>query len=277
MGTLFEKISGDDAIFNSSEYRNDALLFNYIESARCTDDYDIFSDHKNAVIVLPHHGSRVWIWTSSAIKAAPSKLIDICRFLRDTEIKKPEIYLKYEISNNFSDLFAITSSEYGYVVKDELSLAALIYEGDEKPEEHSGETIIHIDKNNPQHVALVTEFYQACCEEFHWHDKLERKIREYLDMQLYAYVKDGKMLANAVIGGHTDNYIRIKSIAVLADHRKTGIGYQMCCYIINRIKACDKKPVLYFHVKNAGAQALFKKVGFRMHDKIYLIKTDETD
>ena len=277
MGTIFEKISGEDAIFSGSEYQNDALLFNYIESARCTDDYDIYSDHKNAVIVLPHHGSRVWIWTSSAIKTSTSKLVDICRFLRDTNIVKPEIYLKHEVSDNFSDMFAITSSEYGYVVKDELSLAAFIYDGEEKKEEHDGETIIHVDKNNPEHVRLVTEFYKACCDEFHWHDKLERKIREYLNMQLYAYVKDGKMLANAVIGGHTDDYIRIKSIAVLADHRRQGIGYQMCCYIINRIIACDKKPVLYTHVKNAGAMALFQKAGFKMHDKIYLIKTDETN
>ena len=89
MATLFEKIGGDDAIFSGSEYRNDALLFNYIESARFTDDYDLYSDHKNAVILLPHHGSRVWIWTSSAIKTDTAKLIDICRFLRDAAIAKP--------------------------------------------------------------------------------------------------------------------------------------------------------------------------------------------
>lgn len=277
MATLFERISGDDAIFNGSEYRSDALLFNYIESARFADDYDIYSDHKNAVILLPHHGSRVWIWTSSAIKADTAKLIDICRFLRDAAIVKPEIYLKHEVSDHFSDLYALASLEYGYVVKDELSLAAFIYEGGERPEEHDGETIIHVDKNNPEHVRLVTEFYRACCDEFHWHDKFDRKVSEYLDMQLYAYVKDSKMLANAVIGGHTDNYIRIKSVAVLAEQRRKGIGYQMCCYIINRILACDKKPVLYTHVKNEAAMALFKKSGFRMHDKIYLIKTDENN
>ena len=276
MGTLFERINGDDVIFNGNEYQSDALLFNYIESSRFTNDHDIYSDHKNAVIVLPHHGNRVWIWTSDAIKEDTSKLIDICRFLRDTNISKPEIYLKHEVSDNFSDLYAIASSEYGYVVKDELSLAAFVYNGGEITETHDGETIIHVDKNNPEHVRLVTEFYQACCDEFHWHDKFERKVREYLDMQLYAYVKNGKMLANAVIGGHTDHYIRIKSIAVLAQDRKQGIGYQMCCYIINRILACDKKPVLYTHIKNAAAMSLFKKAGFEMHDKIYLIKTDET-
>lgn len=277
MATLFERINGNDGIFSGSEYKNDALLFNYIESARFDESAKLYSDHKNAVIVIPDAGNRVWIWTASSMKKDTSKLIDICRFLRDTDISKPEIYLKQEISADFSDMYAITSLELGYVVKDELSLAAFVYDSGEIKETYDGETIIHIDKNNPEHVRLVTEFYRACCDEFHWNDKFDRKVAEYLDMQLYAYVRDGRMLANAVIGGHTDDYIRLKSIAVLKDERRKGIGYQMCCYIINRILSCGKKPVLYTHIKNAGAMALFKKSGFRMHDKIYLIKTDETD
>ncbi len=275
MATTFEKIDGNDAIFSSAEYIHDSLLFNYIESARTTDNFDLYSNHKDSIILLPHTGSRVWIWTSSAIKTDTARLIEICRLLKNSGIKKPEIYLKHEVSDNFSDLYAIASSEYGYVVKDELSLAAFVYEGGEKEEIHDGETIVHIDKNNPEHVRLVTEFYTACRDEFHWYDNFESKVKSYLDMQLYAYIKDGKMHANAVIGGHTDDYIRIKSIAVLADERKKGIGYQMCCYIVNRILACDKKPVLYTHEKNAAAMALFKKTGFKMHDKIYLIKTDD--
>lgn len=276
MSTIFEKISGNDVIFSGSEYQHDALLFNYIESARFTDAADLYTDHKNAVILLPHAGNRVWIWTSSAFKTDTAKLVDICRFLRDTSIKKPEIYLKHEISSGFSDMFAIASLEYGYVVKDELSLAAFVYEGGIAEEDHDGESIIHVDKNNPKHVLMVRDFYTACCEEFHWQDKLERKIQEYLNVQLYAYVKNNKMLANAVIGGHTDDYIRIKSIAVLADERRKGIGFRMCRHIINRIEACDKKPMLYTHIKNEAAMALFKKSGFRLHDKIYLLKTDDT-
>ena len=277
MATVFEKINGDDKIFSGAEYIHDSLLFNYIESARFTDKFDLYSDHKNSVILIPHTGSRVWIWTSSAIKTDTVKLIDICRFLMNTGIKRPEIYLKHEVSENFSDLYAVTSADFGYVVKDELSLAAMIYEGTSPAAEHDSEGIIHIDKNNEEHVRLVTEFYQACREEFHWYDNFEAKVRNYLDMQLYAYVKNGKMLANAVIGGHTDDYIRLKSIAVLADERRKGIGYKMCCYIIDRILACGQKPVLYTHEKNAAAMALFKKTGFRLYDKIYLIKTDDID
>lgn len=277
MATAFEKITRDDDIFNCAEYKNDSLLFNYIESARYTDAPDIFSDHKNSIILLPEEGNRVWIWTSSAIKTDTSKLIDICRFVRDSKIEKPEIYIKHEVSDNFSDMFAIATSEYGYVVKDELSLAALVYDGQPMEADDDNGCIIRVDKNNPEHVKLVRDFYTACCDEFHWHDKLERKIREYLDMQLYAYVKDGRMLGNTVLGGHTDDYIRIKSIAVLAGERHTGIGYKMCRYIVKMITSCNKKPVLYTHTKNAAAMGLFKKTGFRLHDKIYLIKMDDTN
>ena len=277
MAKAFERISRDDDIFNGSEYKNDSLLFNFVESARFTDDPQLYSDHKSSVILLPKDGNRVWIWTSSAIKKDTAKLIDICRFVRDSGIVKPEIYLKHEVSDNFSDLYAIATSEYGYVVKDELSLAAFVYDGGTIEEDPDSGFMIHIDKNNPEHVRLVNEFYLACCDEFHWHDKLERKVKEYLDMQLYAYVRDGRMLANTVIGGHTDDYIRIKSIAVLASERHKGIGYSMCRHIVNRIVACDRMPVLYTHTKNAAAMGLFKKTGFRLHDKIYLIKTDYTN
>lgn len=277
MATVFEKISRDDDIFSGTEYKNDSLLFNYIESARYTDDPDIFSDHRNSIILLPKEGNRVWIWTSSAIKTDTSKLVDICRFVRDSKIVRPEIYIKHEVSDHFSDMFAIATSDYGYVAKDELSLAALVYDGERFEADNDGGSIIHVDKNNPEHVKLVTDFYKACCDEFHWHDKLDRKIKEYLDMQLYAYVRDGRMLANTVLDGHTDDYIRIKSIAVLAAERRNGIGYKMCRYIVSRITDCDKKPVLYTHTKNAAAMGLFKKTGFRLYDKIYLIKTDETN
>lgn len=274
MATVFEKISGDDAIFNSAEYKADALLFNSIESARVDDSGDLYTDHKNSVILVPRKGCRVWIWTSSVIKNDTAKLIDICRFLRDCNIPKAEIYVKQEISGNLSDLYAITSSDFDYVVKDEFSLAVFKYTG-EKYTDIDESCIVHIDKNNPEHVRLVTEFYRACCDEFRWHDKFDRKVNEYLNTQLYAYVRDGKMIANTVIGGHTDNFIRVKSIAVLKDERRKGIGYTMCKYIINRILECEKTPVLYTHVGNAAAMALWKKAKFTLHDKLYLLKVDE--
>ncbi len=275
MATIFDKINGDDAIFNTAEYKADALLFNSIESARYDNSSMIYTDHKNSILMLPLKGNRVWIWTSTVIKNDTPKLIDICRFLRDQNIPKVEIYVKQEISDNFSDLYAIATSDFDYVVKDEFSLAIFKYKG-KKFDEETDPEIIHIDKNNPDHVKLVTDFYRACMDEFRWHDKFDRKVNEYLNTQLYAYVQNGKMIANAVIGGHTDDFIRIKSIAVLKEERRKGIGFTMCKYIINRILECEKMPVLYTHVGNAAAMALWKKSGFTIHDKLYLLKIDET-
>ena len=207
----FEKISGDDAIFKNQEYISDSLLFNAIESARNDDSYNIYTDHKHVIISTSKNGARVWIWTAAAIKSDTSKLVDICRFLCGCNIPKVEIYVKPEISGNLSDLYAIASLELDYVVKDELSLAVFTYKGEKKPDV-SDEYMLRIDKNDPEHVKLVREFYEKCCDEFRWHDKLDRKIKEYLDAELYAYVKDGVMLANAVIGSHTDEYTRIKDM-----------------------------------------------------------------
>ncbi len=274
MATVFDRIEGNDKVFEGAEYKADSLLFNAIESARNDDSCKIFTDHSSVVIMIPEKGNRVWIWTSDTVNDDTAKMIDICRFLRDRGIPKVEIYLKHDISDSFSDMYAIASSEMDYVVKDELSLAIFKYEGD-RPEAYSGDEIIHIDKNNPAHVKLVTDFYRACCDEFRWHDKFDRKVEEYLNTQLYAYIRDGKMIANTVIGGHTDDFIRIKSVAVLSSERRKGLGYTMCKFIINKIMDCDKMPVLYTHVGNAAAMALWAKAGFKLHDKLYLLKVDE--
>lgn len=275
MATVFDKINGDDPIFRNPEYLSDSVIFNSIESARNDDDYNIYSDHKNIIISTPKNGLRVWIWTSSSIKNDTVKLVDICRFLRDCSIPKVEIYVKHEISDNLSDLYAITSLELDYVVKDEFSLAAFTYKGERKPDE-SDERIICVDKENPEHVRLVTEFYKDCMEEFRWQNKFDRKVKEYLNMELYAYIKDGKMLANAAIGSHTDDYIRIKSVAVLKDERRKGIGYKMCSFAINKILDYDRRPMLYSHVGNSAAMALWEKAGFKLHDKLYLLKIEDS-
>ncbi len=276
MATIFDKINGDDPIFKNAEYLSDSVIFNSIESARSDEDYNIYTDHKNVIISTPKNGLRVWIWTSSSIKNDTSKLVDICRFLRDCSIPKVEIYVKQEVSGNLSDLYAITSLELDYVVKDEFSLAAFTYKGERKTDEND-EGIIRVDKSNPAHVKLVTDFYRECMDEFRWNDKFDRKVNEYLNMELYAYVKNGKMLANAAIGSHTDEYVRIKSVAVLKNERRNGIGYKMCVFAVNKILDYDRIPMLYSHVGNAAAMALWKKVGFKLHDKLFLLKIEDSN
>ena len=280
MALKFDRISGNDDIFKNPEYIADSIIFNSIESARNDESYELYSDHKNVIISTAKKGNRVWIWTSSNIKNDTAKLIDICRFLRDCNIPKAEIYLKEEVSTTFSDLYALTTLEINYSVKDEFSLAVYIYnkkDGANMPVLESDEEILHIDKNNEVHKKLVFDYYDALKEEFRWTEKFERKVNEYLNMEMYGLVKNGKIVANAVIGGKTEQYLRIKSIAVLKDERRKGYGYKMCIFALNKIRESGLTPILYTHVGNKSAVALWGKSGFSVKDKLYLLKIENND
>lgn len=280
MAAKFEQIAGNDEIFNNKEYQADAIIFNTIESARTTQNHKIYSDHKNVIILFSNNSPRIWLWTSNSIKDDTNKLIDICRFLRDSNVPKAEIYLKEEVSSVFSDLYALTTLEINYSVKDEFSLAVYIHncKGEAvQPVLDNDEEIIHIDKNNETHRKLVFEFYKQLENEFNWTGKLERKVNEYLSMDFFALVKNGKMIANAVIGGQTEQYLRIKSVAVLADERRKGYGYKMCLFALNKIREKGLTPILYTHVGNKSAVALWNKSGFNVKEKLYLLKIENDD
>ena len=276
MSTVFERITGNDEIFSCKEYISDSLIFNTIESARNDSIHELYSDHKNVIILRAKNGPRVWLWTSAAIKDDTSKLIDICRFLRDCNIPKAEIYLKQEVAGNFSDLYALTTLEINYVVKDEFSIAVLTY-NDKDPIKDNESGIVLIDKNNSEHVKLVKDFYTSLMDEFRWKDKLDRKVKEYLELEMYGYIKDNRLIANSVIGDRTEDYQTIKSIAVLTDERRKGYGYEMCALAVNSIKQRGLTPVLYSHVGNQAAMALWKKTHFKIQNKLYLLKIENND
>lgn len=278
MATQFDLIRQDDAIFKNTEYIADSVIFNSIESARKEGNYNLYSDHKNVIISTAANGNRVWIWTSSIIKNDTSKLIDICRFLRDCNIPKVEIYVKQDVAGNLSDLYSLASLDINYAVKDEFSLAVFTQKESDKaqmPELLSDEKIVLIDKDNPKHVQLVREFYEACKEEFRWNNKFERKVDEYLHMELYALVKNGKIVAVTAIGSQTEQFIRIKSIAVLKSERQKGFGTKLCIFACDVIRKRGLSPILYSHVGNNAAMALWKKTGFKLNNKLYLLKIED--
>lgn len=280
MALKFDKITGDDAIFRNPEYVSDSIIFNSIESARNEEGYELYSDHKNVIISTSVKGNRVWIWTSSAIKNDTAKLIDICRFLCECNIPKAEIYVKQDVSGNLSDLYALASLDLDYVVKDEFSLAVFTQKNKDKlevPSLDADEQIIRIDKNNANHVAMIKAFYTQCKEEFRWNEKFDRKVEEYLSMELYALVKNGEVVAVAAIGSKTEDYIRIKSVAVLKAERHKGFGTKMCTFASNVIKDRGLTPILYSHVGNSSAMALWNKTGFKMNDKLCLLKIEDSN
>ncbi len=278
MALKFDRISGNDEIFRNPEYIADSIIFNSIESARNDESYELYSDHKNVIISTAKKGNRVWIWTSSNIKNDTAKLIDICRFLRDRKIPKAEIYVKQDVSSNLSDLYALASLDLDYVVKDEFSLAVFTQKKKEKSEMPAlgdDEQIIRINKENPEHIKLIRDFYEQCRDEFRWNEKFERKVEEYLNTELYALVKNKRAVAVASVGSTTDDYIRIKSVAVLKTERNKGFGTKMCTFVSNIIKDRGHTPMLYSHVGNPSAMALWNKTGFKLNDKLYLLKIED--
>lgn len=278
MALKFDRISGNDEIFRNPEYIADSIIFNSIESARNDESYELYSDHKNVIISTAKKGNRVWIWTSSNIKNDTAKLIDICRFLRDRKIPKAEIYVKQDVSSNLSDLYALASLDLDYVVKDEFSLAVFTQKKKEKSEMPAlgdDEQIIRINKENPEHIKLIRDFYEQCRDEFRWNEKFERKVEEYLNTELYALVKNKRAVAVASVGSTTDDYIRIKSVAVLKPERNKGFGTKMCTFASNIIKDRGHTPMLYSHVGNPSAMALWNKTGFKLNDKLYLLKIED--
>ena len=227
------------------------------------------------IILTAKNGPRVWLWTSSAIKDDTNRLIEICRFIKNRNIPSAEIYFKQEIAEKMSDLYALTTQELNYIVKDEFSIAVLTYGQDKLKETDSG--IILIDKENDEHVKLVRDFYSGLKEELRWENKFDRKLKEYLDLGMYAVVRDGKMIANSVIGNRTENYLCIRSIAVLSPERRKGYGYALCAHTVNTIRDRGLTPVLYTHVGNEAAMALWKKADFKVRNKLNLLKIENND
>ena len=282
MATKFDIITGNDEIFKNKEYVEDSIIFNSIESARKENGYELYSDHKSVIILITKNDHRVWLWTSASIKDDTNKLIDICRFLRDCNIPKAEIYLKQDVADSFSDLYALTTLEINYSITDEFSIAVFTHTGEKIAEipaaaPDQDEKIIQIDKNDPEQVRMVQEFYESLKEEFHWQNKLERKVRQYLDCEMYALVKGQRIVANAVIGSRTEEFLRIKSIAVLAGERRKGYGYKICVHTLNKIKEKGLTPILYTHIGNAAAMALWAKTAFKEKNKLYLLKIENND
>ncbi len=282
MATKFDMINGNDEIFKNKEYVEDSIIFNAIESARKESGFELYSDHKYVIILITKNDHRVWLWTSAAIKDDTNKLIDICRFLRDCNIPKAEIYLKQDVADSFSDLYALTTLEINYSITDEFSIAVFTHTGEKIAEipaalPGEGEEIVKIDKDNAEHTKMVWDFYESLKEEFHWQTKLERKVNQYLNTDMYALIKDGRIVANAVIGSRTEEFLRIKSIAVREDERRKGFGYKMCVYALNQIKSRGLTPILYTHIGNAAAMALWAKTAFKEKNKLYLLKIENND
>lgn len=277
MKILFDKIKSNDSVFLQPEYLQDSVLFNAIESAKGMTGFSVFSDHKDVILLLPPKGSKkVWVWTSSAVRENTQKMIDICRFLKNQNIPKAEIYLKQEISAFMSDLYALASSEIYYDVKDEYSLR--IFGLDALPESvalSSDEKIVTLNMSDEGDKKLLKDFYSSLSKEFGWTLKFDRKINEYFTLKHFALIKEGKIISNAAIGSATERFLRVKSIATLQDMRNQGYAFKVLRHTSAQILEEGKEPILYAHVGNKSAMALWSKSGYTSRGKLSLLKVED--
>ncbi len=275
MDVLFDKIKGNDSVFSQEEYISDSVVFHAIESARMSENYILYSDHKDIIILLSARmGShKVWIWTSSVVCDDMQKIINICRFLKKQGLDKPEIYIKNEIAGSMSDLYAVASGELNYEVRDEYSLQIFGLDTVPKQAELSeNEKIVKLDTSSESDRKLLKDFYLSLAEEFRWTLKFDRKLDEYLALDHYALIKDGRIVSNAVVGSPTAVYLRVKSIATLAELRNQGYAYKVLVYVSQKILDSGKSPILYAHVGNKAAMALWSKTNYKPYGKLSLLK-----
>lgn len=269
----FKKISANDDVFNNEEYLKDIMLFNTIENARQSNFSNFYSDGKNIIIQNYDNNSRVWIWTSNAVKNDTKSLMDLSFFLRDLNIPNIRLYVKYDIATQLSDLYALVSFEISYSVKDEFSLGLFTCDNimvNEKDFKNFNTVALSI--KNPEHKSLLDDFYKSLSMEFHWRS-LKNQIGEYEKHQMYGIIDKGKLVSNIVTGCLTDNkYISLESVAVINKYRRKGYGYANMMYAMSDFKRNNYTPIFYSHIGNTAAMQLWQKCGFSIKDKIYLIK-----
>ena len=51
----------------------------------------------------------------------------------------------------------------------------------------------------------------------------------------------------------------------------------MCLFALNKIRERNLTPILYTHVGNKSAVALWGKSGFSVKEKLYLLKIENND
>lgn len=269
----FTQISANDGIFNNEEYIRDAMLFNAMENARQSDGSKFYSDGKDIIIQNYESSSRVWIWTSSAIKNDTKSLMDLSFFLRDLNIPNIRFYVKHDIANQLSDLYALVSFEISYSVKDEFSLGLFTCENiNVNDKDFKKYHTIKLNMENPNDRGLLSNFYKSLSMEFKW-ENLRNKLGEYEKHKMYGIIVNGVLVSNVVTGYLTnDKYISLESVAVLHEYRNKGYGYANMIYAINEFKKKNYIPIFYSHIGNKPAMRLWQKLGFEIKDKIYLIK-----
>ena len=261
----FKPIDRNHPIFSSDDYLKDALLFNYIEGARRFDDNNLYSDGENAVICWKHNHQNVWIWNSSDTFDDVDLLISIAEKIVTFNIQQPEIFIRSEVSDKFSDIFALATKQLDYQPNDTFSLGAYLHKTEKDLYKD-----FDIQKMDPdeQH-SIVEKFYTGLKNEFRWNDeKAKHFIDEYSIMEGYM-LKDGDTpVSIAIVDTGEGKASDIRSLATLEPYRNKGYASALVSYLTKNI---DDDVMVYSNKGNKAASKVWSKSGFISIGEITLL------
>lgn len=261
----FEKITREHPVFQSDDYKRDVLLFNYIEGAKRFDDNNLYSDGEKAVICWKHNHPSVWIWIALDAMDDVDLLIAISDLIISLNIDQPEIFIRSEVSDKFSDIFALATKQLDYQPNDSFSLGAYYHnEQVEIPED------ANVEKIDPEEqYELIKKFYSNLKDEFRWDDKkAEHFIKEYSIMEGYVLKVNNEPVSVAIIDAGEGKVPDIRSLATLEEHRNNGYATTLTSFLS---KSLNGNVMVYSNRGNKAAARVWKKSGFISIGEITLI------
>lgn len=267
---IFNEISADDPIFSTPEYDKDRLVFNYIEGIRNEHEHTLYSDGKLAIICRKKDNRAIWIWTHKDAYDNLELIISIAKKVSKMNIKKPYFFVKPQIAQVFSDMFALYTNDLDYQIKDELSLNVCKFNGIHLEEKH--EVTVH--RYNKKLKSQLLDFYSSFKEEFCWNDKrVQRIFEKYSKLNTYVLLKNGRIVSVAVLGNKDGKYSGVHSVATIKEERNKGYGSYITNIASHKTLKEAEGVMLYTNNSNKKSNKTFYKAGFDLVGKIHLIKS----
>lgn len=261
----FQKIDRTHPIFDSLKYTKDRLLFNYIEGARRFDDNELYTDGELAVICRKHNHSSVWIWTSINASDDVDLLIAIAEKITSFNIDQPEIFIRSEIAERFSDIFALVTKQLDYQPNDTYSLGAYVY----KSNTYQDTDAVVEKMTSENQREIIESFYSDLQNEFRWNDEKKKHfINEYSIMEGYVLKINDQPVSVAIIDAGSGKTADIRSLATLKDYRNKGYATALTSFIV---KSGNGDIMVYSNKGNKAAAKVWQKVGFVPIGEITLI------
>ncbi len=270
MNPIIKEISADDAVFSTPEFVEDKNVFNYIESARKYPTTHFFSDGKHVIICHKKDHNSVWIWTDSDAYDNRELVIEIATTIRKLDIPNLEFFTKPEIAQMFSDLYALVSSDLGYLVKSEFSLSCYVF---------SGETLCTNDettvlKYNKKYSDALFSFYNELKDEFRWSDEtVAKKVKKFSSMDTYLLLKSNEILSVCVISDDDEKSSSVRSVATKRSERNNGYGTKVLNAASTMSLNGTNHIMIYANSGNKSAVKTITKAGFVRSGEVHLIKS----